>query len=82
MIAKAPPAAFQRYPNGTVYSTARGRYAPRQRVEDRAPATTSVVEGRLDAEEFVAKIVRELRIQFYQPKTIKNYRNAIRSLLR
>ena len=82
MIAKPPPASLQRYPNGTVYSSARGRYAPRQQVEDRALATTSVVGGRPNSEDFVAKIVREMKIRYYQPKTIKHYRNALRGLLR
>lgn len=72
----------QTYPNGRIYALARGRYAPRQRVEDRAQLTPAVVENRPNANEFVAKIVRELRIRYYQPKTIKSYRNALKSLLR
>jgi site-specific recombinase XerD len=40
-----------------------------------------VVQGFPTADEFVAKIVREMRIRFYQPHSIKNYRNALRSFL-
>ena len=68
--------------NGRLYGLARGRYAPRQPVEDRLQVVASVVEGFPSRDEFVAKIIREMRIRFYQPKTVKSYRNAIISLLR
>lgn len=70
------------YPNGRVYEQARGRYAPRSRVEDRLELSSSVVTGCPTGDEFVLKIEREMRIRFYQPKTVKNYRNALKSLLR
>lgn len=70
------------YPNGQLYQPARGRYAPRTRVEDYLQPSASAVQGRPDADEFVRLIVREMRIRFYQPKTVKSYRNEIVSLLR
>lgn len=69
------------YSNGRVYRPARGRYGPRQQVEDELEDSASVVRGSPSSAEFVQQIVRELRIRFYQPKTIKSYRNSIRSFL-
>lgn len=71
-----------RYPNGQAYLPARGRHAPRCRVEDLSQPSASVVRGRPDADKFVRLIVRELKIRFYQPKTVKAYRNELVSLLR
>jgi site-specific recombinase XerD len=84
MIAIGNPTSVlpQTCSNGRVYGLARGRYAPRQPVEDRLQVVASVVEGFPSRDEFVAKIIREMRIRFYQPKTVKSYRNAIISLLR
>lgn len=70
------------YPNGQPYSVARGRYAPRSRIEDRLEVGAPVVQGRPSATDFLDIIVRELRIRFYQPKTVRNYRTALRSFLR
>jgi len=70
------------YFNGQPYALAHGRYAPPTRLEDRFEVGHSVVSGRPNAEEFLDKIVRELRIRYYQPKTIKNYRTSLRSFLR
>jgi site-specific recombinase XerD len=67
---------------GKPYLPARGRYAPRAQVDDYLQDSESVVQGYPSANEFVETIVRELRIRFYQPKTVKSYRNAIRSFLR
>ena len=64
------------------YALARGRYAPRRQVEDQFSNSASVIQGRPSADEFVRRIVREMRIRFYQPKTIKHYSNALKSLLR
>lgn len=72
---------FSTYCSGKPYAPARGRYAPRIGVEDRLRATAPVVEGCPTAGEFLRMIVRELKIRFYQAKTIKNYRNALRSFL-
>ena len=73
------------YNNGQPYTPARGRYAPRERVGDRLAATHAVVDlsrQRPSATDFLRAIVRELRIRFYQPKTVKAYRNALAALLR
>ena len=70
------------YADGTPHVPARGRYAPRNRVEDYFTACGSVVEGFPDRADFLRQIVRELKIRFYQPSSVKNYRNAIRSFLR
>ena len=72
----------QTYCNGQPYQPARGRYAPRSRVEDFLQPNASVVLGRPNADQFVRLIVREMKIRFYQPKTVKSYRNALLSLLR
>ncbi len=84
MIA-TPIRRFGTYNNGQPYLPARGRYAPRDRVEDRLAPTHAVVDlarQRPTAAEFVRVIVREMRIRFYQPKSIKAYRNALGGLLR
>jgi len=80
MIAMVAPVAT--YPDGRVCSPARGRHAPRHRVEDHIQVSASVVQGRPDADEFVRLIVREMKIRFYQPKTVKAYRQGLVSLLR
>ena len=74
-----PPPA---YANGQPYQPARGRYAPRSRVEDFLQPNASVVQGRPTADEFVRLIDREMKIRFYQPSTVKSYRNELISLLR
>lgn len=73
------------YNNGQPYALARGRYAPRSRVEDRLRPTHAVVD--LDDEqptagEFIARILRELKIRFYGRKSIKNYRTVLGGFLR
>lgn len=73
---------FATYANGQPYSQPQGRYAPRQPVTDRLQFTNSVVQGRPTADEFTERIIREMRIRFYQPTSIKNYANALRALLR
>ena len=70
------------YSNGQPYTVPRGRYAPRERVEDLYQLTASVVTGCPTREEFLRLIIRELKIRFYQPKTVKAYRTALRSFLR
>lgn len=81
ILARETP-TFHVYANGQPYQTARGRYAPRSRVEDILQPNASVVQGRPDADEFVRLIVREMKIRFYQPRTVKSYRNELISLLR
>lgn len=63
------------------YQPACGRYAPPERVLDKLQHTASVVRGRPSAEAFIDQIVREMRIRFYQEKTIKSYRTALRQML-
>lgn len=70
------------YPNGQPYALARGRYAPRFGLQDRLEPSAPVVQGCPTAGEFLKQIEREMRIRFYQPKTIRSYRSALRSFLR
>jgi len=63
----------------------RGRFAPREAVEDLSDRPIVVdlggAESSIAAEIFLERIARELRIRFYQPKSIKLYLNAIRRFL-
>lgn len=63
------------------YAEARGRYAPRKKLVDKLEVRSSVVTGKPNSQEFVRLITRELRIRFYQPKTIASYRTALQNLL-
>jgi site-specific recombinase XerD len=85
MIATTQARRTGTYNNGQPYRPARGRFAPREPVEDQLPASHAVID--LSREEpsamrFLQVTVRELKIRCYQPKTIKAYRNRIRNLLR
>lgn len=87
MIASAHPSRFRigTYTNGQPYSAARGRYAPRERVEDRLATSHAVVNLPVEQPtpgRFLEVIIRELKIRFYQPKTVKAYRNALAGFLR
>jgi len=77
-----PLRTLNTYNNGRPYAPARGRYAPRARVEDQLTNVPPAVQGHPGAGEFLRKIVREMKIRFYQPSTVKNYRNALKSFLR
>jgi len=71
----SPVASFKRAPwhcHGQPYAVARGRYAPRHRVEDRLQVVAPVVKGCPTAQEFLEQIIRELRIRFYQSHTVRN----------
>ena len=73
------------YNNGQPYVVPRGRYAPRGRVEDRLRLSHAVVD--LDREkptagEFIARVLREMKIRFYGQKSIKNYRTVLSGFLR
>ena len=73
------------YIDGSPYRLAQGRYAPRGPVVDRLANSHAVVEldrEQLAATDFLRRIVREMRIRFYLPKTIKLYRNALAGFLR
>ncbi len=79
------PSSINAYADGRPYSRAQGRYAPRCAVEDRLEMRMAVVN--LSAEQpspgrFLQAIIRELKIRFYQRKTIKNYRTALGGFLR
>ena len=87
MIARSRRPHFQlgTYNNGQPYVAARGRYAPRGRVEDRLRPSHAVID--FDQEmptpgEFITRILREMKIRFYRQKTIKNYRHALSGFLR
>ena len=64
------------------YPLPRGRYAPRDLVEDPLQFSQSVIQGFPTTDDFLRQIVRELKIRFYQPKSIKTYRHALRSFFR
>jgi site-specific recombinase XerD len=51
-------------------------------VEDYVCGVHPVVEGFPSAGEFQRKIVRELKIRCYRPKTLKTYKNALCAFLR
>jgi site-specific recombinase XerD len=74
--------AVSTHADGSVYRSARGRYAPKRRIEDAILSPASVVAGTPTSAAFVLAIERELRIRYYQPTTIRNYRHALQSLLR
>ncbi len=76
---------FSHHANLVPYSLARGRYAPRSPLEDKLAASPAVVDLGIEQptpREFLERIVREMKIRFYQSKTIKTYRNALRAFLR
>lgn len=73
------------YPDGRVYSAARGRHAPRQGVEDQWADRLAVVN--LDREKpsagrFLKAMMRELKIRFYLENSNTNYRSNLKSFLR
>ena len=73
------------YNNGQPYVVPRGRYAPRGRVEDRLQPLHAVVDldrERLPSGEFIASVLREIKIRFYRQKSIKNYRTVLSGFLR
>jgi len=70
------------YNNGQPYTPPRGRYAPRDAVGDHLSTVHPVVQGRPSAGEFLRVIEREMKIRFYQPRTIKSYRNTLAAFLR
>ena len=73
------------YNNGQPYIPARGRYAPRERVEDYLAPSHAVIDlprQKPTAADFVRLIVREMKIRFYSQKSIKTYRNDLARLLR
>ena len=61
---------------------AQGRYAPKEKIVDWVSnQSVSVIQGTPNADDFLAAIIREMKIRFYQKNTIRNYSNAIRGFL-
>jgi site-specific recombinase XerD len=53
-------------------------------VEDRSAPTATLVDldgDRPSAEQFIGRVLRELRIRYYQPRTMKGYGIALRTFL-
>lgn len=74
-----------RYRDETLHRPARGRFAPRRRVEDRLDAQPWVVDldrEKPSAADFVRRVVREMRIRFYQARSVTSYRHALTGFLR
>lgn len=64
---------------------AQGRYAPCPDVIDRfavSPAVVDLDAEVVDADVFLRRIDREMKIRFYQPKSRKTYRLAVAGFLR
>ncbi len=74
-----------RYANGQLYHLPRGRYAPRGPVEDFVVAgqhaVVSLAHERPGVDEFLTRVRREMKIRFYQRKTMKSYLVVLRGLL-
>ena len=73
------------YNDGQPDVPARGRYASRKELEDLLARSHAVVDLQRQCPtpaEFIKLIVREMKIRYYQPKTIKSYRNALRQFFR
>jgi len=70
--------------NGQPWKKAAGLNCPRDPVSDHLDAEYAVVDLSRDppAESLVKATIREMRIRFYQPNTIKAYRSALVSFLR
>jgi hypothetical protein len=69
VISAQPRFRVGTYNNGQPYEPARGRFAPRGRVEDRLRRCHAVVD--LDREmptagDFIVRILREMKIRFYR----------------
>lgn len=73
------------YIDGRPYRLARGRHAPRQRVEARIQHLTRWVidldREEPTSEEFISRIERELKIRFYRQRSRSAYRHALTGFL-
>lgn len=81
------PAGFWRgrYRDASAHRPARGRYAPRLRVEDHrdpSPWVVNLDRAPVTAAEFVRGIVREMKLRFYQARSMASYRRALSGFLR
>lgn len=73
------------YQNGLPYLPARGRYAPRQLLEDRLEGLRPVIDlckQRPTAGQFLLAVVRQMQARYYQPNTVQSYRSALARFLR
>jgi integrase/recombinase XerD len=72
------------YPDGKPFLPARGRFAPRRSFEETglAKPVVDLDAEDPDPEDFLRRILRELKIRFYQQRSIKSYRNALLAFLR
>ena len=77
-----PHPTLNTYNNGRPYTPARGRYAPREALEDHLAPCHPVVTGCPTPEEFLRKIEQEMKIRCYSQKTVKSYKNALVAFLR
>lgn len=83
MISSSKPyRTVNTYNDGRPFTLPRGRYAPRESLEDHLAACHPVVTGCPTPEEFIREIEREMKIRFYGSRTIKTYKNALVAFLR
>jgi site-specific recombinase XerD len=76
---------MQTYTSGKPYKRPIGRYAPHVAIVDHVEASHAVVDldrDSIDSTEFHRRILRELKIRFYQPKTRKSYAVVLSGFLR
>jgi len=71
-----------RYSNGQPYRIARGRHAPRTRLEDTGWVAPSIVSGYPTSQQFLRAVVDEMRLRCYRPNTLSTYASALRRFLR
>ena len=87
MTAVSMPTAFPvgAYNHGLPYLPARGRYAPHLALEDRLDAPRlkfDLQRQRPSPREFLACVVQEMKVRYYQSSTVRTYRNALAKFLR
>ncbi len=70
------------YNDGRPYALPRGRYAPRESLEDHFATCHPVVTGCPTPEESIRKIERERKIRCYGSNTIKTYELLQREVAR
>ena len=82
MIASTRQFRTGTYNSGQPYVPARGRYAPRQAVDDYYRSTAHAVvdldRDRPTRDEFLRKIDREWKIRFYSGSSKRNYSRELR----
>lgn len=72
------------YGNGQPWKYAQGRHVDRREIEDHLATEHTVVDLTRDppASFFLKSVVREMRIRFYQQKSIASYQSALKGFLR